>query len=142
MKKNRKTTRRMSVMAATTMRFGVILMVFFIMVIVNILSSNNCAHLLKQKGQLERELARLNDARERELATWASMKTPQKIEEALLRHGLKMPLPRHDQNVFMNRDGRPRAGQLSVAKAAQRVPAVKSAKYVSRSGKAKGRTIR
>ncbi len=140
MKRNRKTTRRMSVMAATTARFGAILLVFFLMVIFNILSSNRCAHLLKQKGVLERDLARLDDAHLRESTRWEAMKTPDNIERALLRHGLKMPMPRYDQNVYMNRDGRPRGGQLSVAKAGQRTTPTKSVKYVAPT--VKRRTVR
>ncbi len=121
--------------AATTMRVGVIFMFFFIMVICNILSSNRCSHLLKQKGQLERELGRLDDTRMREMTRWEAMKTPDNIERALLKHGLKMLLPRHDQNVYMNRDGRPRGGQLSVALASQRTVSVRTAKLTSANSK-------
>ena len=49
------------------------------------------------------------------------MKTPERIEAALLRHGLSMKIPRADQNVQMKADGTPYPGQLSLARARQRL---------------------
>ena len=48
------------------------------------------------------------------------MKTPERVEEALLKHGLAMKLPRADQTVRLRPDGQPLAGQLSVLKAKMR----------------------
>ena len=110
----------MSVVAANTMRFGAILVLFFVMVILNLLSSSSCKQLMKTKGDLERELAKLEDSRMREATRWEEMKTPDRVEEALLRHGLAMRVPRPEQNVQMKPDGTPYPGQLSVARARQR----------------------
>ena len=131
MRKNRKIPKKMSVVATTTMRFGAILVFFFVMVLFNLLSSTSCSQLMKTKGELERELARLEDARMREATRWEEMKTPERVEAALLRHGLSMKIPRADQNVQMRADGTPYPGQLSLARARQRLGFEKTASVSS-----------
>ena len=120
MRKNRKIPKKMSVVATNTMRFGAIIVFFFVMVILNLLSSSSCTQLLKVKGELEREIAKLDDARMRESTRWEEMKTPEKVEEALLKHGLAMKFPRAEQTVRLRPDGQPFPGQLSVSKAKMR----------------------
>ena len=120
MRRNRKIPKKMSVVATNTMRFGAIIVFFVVMVILNLLSSSSCTQLLKVKGELEREIVKLDDARMRESTRWEQMKTPERVEEALLKHGLAMKLPRADQTVRLRPDGRPLAGQLSVSKAKMR----------------------
>ena len=130
MKRNRKIPKKMSVVATNTMRFGAIIVFFFVMVILNLLSSTSCTQLQNANGALEREIAKLDDARTREATRWEGMKTPDKVEEALLRHGLAMKMPRADQMVRLMANGMPRPGQLSVAKAKMRrgqAPAVAKA---------------
>ena len=121
MRKNRRVTKKMSVVATNTMRFGAIIVFFVMMVILNLLSSQSCAQLLKQKGEMERELAKLDDARMRESTRWEEMKTTENIEAALLRHGLSMHTPRPDQTVRLRPDGTPCPGQLSLAKSKSRL---------------------
>ena len=138
MRRNRKIPKKMSVVATNTMRFGAIIVFFFVMVILNLLSSSSCTQLLKTKGELEREIAKLDDARMRESTRWEEMKTPEKVEVALLRHGLAMKLPRADQTVRLKCDGTPRPGQLSLAKAKMRgalAPAVASVTVRKREAK-------
>ncbi len=120
MRRNRKISKRMSVVATNTMRFGAILVFLFLMVILNLLSSSSCTQLMKTKGDLERELVRLEDARMRESTRWEEMKTPERVELALVRHGLSMRVPRPEQSVQMKADGRPYPGQLSLVRARQR----------------------
>ena len=120
MRNNKKVSKQMSVIATNTMRFGAIIVFFFLMVILNLLSASSCKQLMKQKGEMEREIVRLEDSRMRESTRWEEMRTPEKVEMALLRHGLSMKLPRPEQNVVMMADGTPRPGQLSIAKAKQR----------------------
>ena len=69
---------------------------------------------------MEREIAKLDDALLRESTRWEGMQTPEKLEMALLRHGLSMSTPRADRIVRMMDNGLPRPGQLSVAKARSR----------------------
>ena len=120
MKRNRKIPKKMSVVATNTMRFGAIIVFFFVMVILNLLSASSCKQLLKTKGALELELAKQEDARMRESTRWEEMKTPERIERALIRHGLSMRPPRPEQTVRMKPNGTPYVGQLSIAKAKQR----------------------
>ena len=119
MRKNRKMSKRMSVVATNTMRFGAVILSFFVMVILYILSSQSCTRLQNQKGAMEREIVKLDDALLRESTRWEEMKTPEKIEMALLRHGLAMKTPRAEQIVRME-NGVPRPGQISLAKAKAR----------------------
>ena len=120
MRKNRKIPKRMSVVATNTMRFGAIIVFFFLMVILNLLSASSCTQLLKTQGELERELAKLEDSSMRESTRWEEMKTPERVEVALLRHGLLMRPPRPEQTVQMRANGTPYPGQLSLARARQR----------------------
>ena len=119
MRKNRKIPKKMSVMAANSMRFGAIIVFFFVMVILNLLSSSSCTMLLKEKGVKERELAKLEESRTQEATRWEELKTTEKMEVALLRHGLSMKLPRPDQYVRMRSDGTPYPNQLSLKRARQ-----------------------
>ena len=120
MAKNRRIPKRRSVVMTNTMRVGAVLGMLFVMSIINLLASSSCQQLLKAIGEDERELARLEDARQREASRWEEMKTPEKIEQALLRHGLSMRAARADQEVHMKSNGDPYPGQISVAKARQR----------------------
>ena len=99
MRRNRKIPKKMSVVATNTMRFGAIIVFFFVMVILNLLSSSSCTQLQNAKGALEREIAKLEDARTREATRWEKLKTTESIENALFRHGLSMKTPRPDQTV-------------------------------------------
>ncbi len=89
---------------------------------------------------MEREIVKLDDALLRASTSWEEMMTPEKIERALLRHGLSMKTPRADQIVRMMSNGLPRPGQISLAKAKARdelagivtTPARKSARAAVR----------
>lgn len=130
MRKNRKVTKKMSVVAANTMRFGAIIVFFFVMVILNLLSSSSCTMLLKEKGEKERQLRKLEESCTQETARWDEMKATEKLEVALLRHGLSMRLPRPDQCVRLRADGTPYPNQLSLKRARQSAfGAVRPASY-------------
>lgn len=120
MRKNRKIPKKMSVVATNTMRFGAIIVFFFVMVILNLLSSSSCKQLENAKGALEREIVKLDEARMRESTRWEEMKTTENIEAALLRHGLSMRTPGPAQTVRLMADGTPRPGQLSLSRAKMR----------------------
>ena len=120
MRKNRKITKKMNVMTRTAARFGAIIGVLFVMVIINLLASSSCQQIMKSIGDKEKKLERLEDARSREESRWEAMKTPEKIDSALRRHGLAMRPPRGDQTVYMKADGTPYVGQSSMMAAARR----------------------
>ena len=121
----------MSVVAQHTAQIGAVMLMMFVMVIVNLLASSSCSQLMKSIGEKERTLNRLEDECKRESARWEEMKTPEKLELALNRHGLAMRYPKSSQIVRMRPDGRPVPGQLSVAKAVQRAKASCTASYQS-----------
>lgn len=116
MKKNRKMTRRMSRVASTSFHFGAVIIVLFAMVILNLLASSSCQQLSKKIGEDEKLLKQLEDAKRQESTRWDQMKTPEKLEAALLRHGLKMIPPHAAQNIYMKADGTPYPG-YALAKA-------------------------
>ncbi len=127
MRRNRKMPKKMSVMATNTMRFGAIIVVFFVMVILNILSSSSCTQLSARQGEMRREIKKLEDACQRESTRWEEMTTPENVEIALFRHGLSMKAPRAAQTGQMRESGAPRPGQLSLAKAKLRYEGVSAA---------------
>lgn len=120
MRKNKKVSKKMSVIATNTMRFGAIIVFFFVMVIFNLLSSSSCTQLMNEKGQKERELAKLEESFRRESTRWEEMKTPEKVEAALFRLGLKMSTPRPDQQIRLDANGAPCPNQLALKRLRQR----------------------
>ena len=120
MKKNRKRSKKMSVMASRSMHVGGVLVMFFVMVIVNLLASSSCNQLMKSIGEKERQLLKLEEDCERECANWDAMKTCENLDKALLKFGLSMRYTHSDQVVYMASRGRPKPGQVSVARVAAR----------------------
>ena len=123
MKKNRKVSTKMSVLTDATINIGVIFVVAFLAVIMNVMASSGCQQLMKTIGESRKQIGRLDEALQRESTRWEEMKTPARLEAELLRHGLSMKPPRADQNVYMKADGKPRPGQLAVRAAQRRLPA-------------------
>lgn len=131
MRKNKKVSKKMSVVATNTMRFGAIIVFFFVMVILNVLSSSSCSQLMDEKGQRERELAKLEESHRRESTRWEEMKTPERVEAALVRHGLRMSTPRADQCIRLNGRGEPCSDRLALRRFRQRSSAPATASYVA-----------
>ena len=70
---------------------------------------------------MEREIASLDNDQRREATSWEQMTTPDRVEQALICHGLAMKLPRPDQTVRMRSDGTPYPGQLALSKVKRRM---------------------
>ena len=121
MRKNKKMTKRMSVVASNTMHIGAVVLMLFAMVILNLLASSSCQQQHKEIGEKERELAKLEDSFTRESTRWEEMKTRERIDAALRSHGLKMDFAAPDQIVRVLANGKPRAGQTSVRRARARI---------------------
>lgn len=77
---------------------------------------SKCSALGEDIKQREKELRSLDDEYLREEARWNANKTPEKLEAALIAHGLNMVYPKADQLVRMDQRGKPVEGQLSIAK--------------------------
>ena len=116
MRKNKKVSKKMSVVANRSAQIGSVMLAVFLTVLVNLLANSSCAQMMKSIGEKERELARLGDEYARESEKWEEMKSPANLEAALLRHGLAMSYNREDQIVRMKANGKPYEGQISIAK--------------------------
>lgn len=119
MRKNRRRSQKMSVVTGYTFRLGVVFMMLFIMVVVNLIAENACTGLSRKIGDQELVLNRLDDDLRRETARWNAMKSDRHLNQALLKHGLKMVCPRPEQIVRMKPDLTPYESQLSIAHARQ-----------------------
>ena len=129
MRRNRKMPKKMSVMAGRSVQFGAVIVMVVAMAILNVLASSSCKQLANVVREKERQLEKLEDVQKRESARWDEMKTPERLEAALLALGMKMHYPKPEQVVCMDRSGKPYPGQISVARASERNIAAQSAKY-------------
>ena len=111
----------MSVVASRTMYAGAVIVMFFAMVILNLLASSSCTQLMKSIGDKEKLLGKLEESYQRESAKWDEMITPERLEHHLVKHGLSMHYAKPAQTIRMRHDGTPYPGQLSLVKAEARV---------------------
>jgi hypothetical protein len=77
---------------------------------------SKCAQLGQEIRKCEQKFEALEDERVREEARWSEKNTPEKLEEAMLQHGIAMAYPAADQVVRMDVSGRPAEGQLSLVR--------------------------
>ncbi len=129
MKKNKKVSRKMSVVATHVVYFAGVGVMLFVMVILNWIASSNCRQLERDCIKKEEKLKTLDDSLQRETARWEEMKTAERLEVALRNHGLSMHYPNASQTIRMRDDGEPVPGQLSLAKAEQREKGLATANY-------------
>ncbi len=129
MSRNRKVSKKMSVVARRAGSVGALMVLTLAGAMMYICASSSCKELQKRIGEKEKTLERLEGERERECARWEELKTPEKLEQALARHGLAMRYAKPSQIVRLRADGRPVPGQLSVARESQRSRAALTASY-------------
>lgn len=98
-------------------------------VIVYAFARTHNEQLMKSICEKQRLLDRRTDELTRETARWEEMTTPERIEVALRRQGLKMAFAKPCQNIRMTQAGKPRAGQLSVARLQQTTAGRATASY-------------
>ena len=77
---------------------------------------SKCAMLSQEMRKHELKYAALENERVREESRWNEKKTPEKLEQAMLQHGIEMSYPTPEQVVRMDGSGVPLAGQLSVVR--------------------------
>ncbi len=116
MKKNRKRTKEMSVVASRSMHIGAIIMALFVIGIIYLLASSSCTQLQKLIGEKEKKLVKLENDRKRASAAWDSLNSPENLNKMLRKHGLAMYYPHAHQIVRMGKDGRATPGQTSLAR--------------------------
>ena len=74
------------------------------------------AQLGQEIRKCEQKYTALENERVREEARWNEKKTPEKLERAMLQHGILMTYPTAEQVVRMDANGRPVPGQLALAR--------------------------
>lgn len=119
-KRNRK-MKKHTIFTAGSMGIVVLIVTGFIMLMAYWSLDSRCSSISREIGKAEKRYEALEAECVQEMAHWDAMKTPEKLSEKLLRFGLEMKYARQDQIVRMNADGRPVAGQISVARARQRI---------------------
>lgn len=78
---------------------------------------SKCDQLGQDIRKHEQRFDQLEAERVREATRWSDCKTPEKLNQALLRHGLEMGYPAADQMVRMeSASGQPAPGQIALAK--------------------------
>ncbi|MCQ2395315.1 MAG: hypothetical protein MJ249_13625 [Kiritimatiellae bacterium] len=119
-KRNRRVKKNV---AFTTNRMGVIALIIcvFLVGIAYWTFDARCVAIQHEIGKAEKVTRELNKDLQRETATWSMMTSLGKLDERLNRHGLEMQVQKVEQIVNMNRDGRPKPNQLSVARARNRM---------------------
>ena len=127
MKRNRRISTKVSVMAQRSAYVGAVIIALFVTVVLNFLAESSCSQLRNSIGEKEFQLAKLEDECTRESARWEEMQTPERLEQALVRHNLPMRYVKASQTIRMRPDGTPYPNQMSVAKATMRSPAVATA---------------
>ena len=142
MKANRRVSKKMSVIATNSVRFGTILGAFFLMAIFYVLSSSSRTQLTNEQGRMERELSKLEEAFRQESQRWENLTTPESIDAAVARHGLKMAFPRSDQQIHVGAKGVPHPNQLALKRLRQRAATAATAQYKAGTGSRPPRAAR
>ena len=118
--KRNKRTARYSLFTLNAMHLAAIVVSGFIMLMAYWLLDSRCGAIGQEIGDAEKTLAKLDGELERETMKWNEMKTPERLELALKKHGLNMNNPAPDQVIKMTADGRMAPRQMSVVRAQRR----------------------
>ncbi len=94
---------------------GIFLLVIGLVLLYWMMDSK-CAVNGQEIRKYEQKLQSIEAEYAREEARWNEKNTPEKLQEAMLQHGIAMSYPSADQVVRMDASGQPAAGQLSLAR--------------------------
>jgi hypothetical protein len=119
MRRNKR-TKRCSEFTLNTMHIAAIVLSLFIMLMAYWVLDSRCGAIGQEIGAAEKALAKLDGELERETMKWNEMKTPERLELALKKHGLNMNNPAPDQVIKMMPNGRVAPRQMSVVRAQRR----------------------
>ncbi len=126
--KNRRVTKKMSVVAVGTWNIFAMMVFIVAAAILNLMADARCEQEANVIGEKERQIRSLEDAKVREAARWEELKTSEKLEVRLIRNGMKMSYAQPQQIIRMNAAGKVIPGQRSVALANQRARSRSTAK--------------
>ena len=119
MRRNKR-TKRCSEFTLNTMHIAAIVLSLFIMLMAYWVLDSRCGAIGQEIGAAEKALAKLDGELERETMKWNEMKTPERLEIALKKHGLNMNNPAPDQVIKMMPNGKMAPRQISVVRAQRR----------------------
>ncbi len=119
MRRNKR-TKRCSEVTLKTMHIAAIVLSLFIMLMAYWVLDSRCGAIGQEIGAAEKALAKLDGELERETMKWNEMKTPERLELALKKHGLNMNNPAPDQVIKIVPNGRVAPRQMSVVRAQRR----------------------
>ena len=114
MRKNRKHYVQSRVLPPPSVA-GLIMLVVTLALVFWVMDSK-CAQLGQEIRKCEKTFLERENERVREEVRWNEKNTPEKLEQALLQHGLAMDYPAAEQMVRMDAVGQPMEGQLSLRK--------------------------
>ena len=118
--KRNKRTKRCSEFTLNTVHIAALVVSLFIMLMAYWFLDSRCGAIAQDIGAAEKALAKLDGELERETMKWNEMKTPEKLELALKKHGLDMNNPAPEQVIKMLPNGKIAPRQLSVVRALRR----------------------
>jgi len=121
MRRNRK-IRKNSRFASGATGIASLIVSSFIMLMIYWSLDARCTSIMRDIGKAESKLKALEAEHGRETARWNGMKTPERLDEKIVRFGLAMGIPQADQVVRMMPSGRPAPGQMAVARAQAKRP--------------------
>ena len=121
MKKNRKTSKRMSRLVSNTFRAGAAIAALFAVSLLDMFASSSCNQLVKTADAREKILQRRRADLENAQAKWDAKRSSGNLDRTLIKHGISMRHPSPAQIIRMDALGRPVPGQMSLALARQRI---------------------
>ena len=80
-----------------------------------------CTSIARELEAAEKQYKQFTKESERVASRWTELMAVDRLQERLARFGLEMNMPRADQIVRMNAEGRPLPGQIAVARARERL---------------------
>ncbi len=119
-RKNRKIKKRCSGINSASFMFPMLLVLIVSACLTSWFADQRCSQQQKALNAEEAELRALEEEYSRELVRWETMTSPKNLEKELLRHGLAMDRPEAGQIVLLDAAGRPKGGQISMARLAKR----------------------
>ena len=119
-RRNRKIKKRCNGVNSASFMFPMLLVMIVGACLTSWFADQRCSQQQRALNAEEAELRALEEEYGRELVQWETLTGPKNMDKALLRHGLAMDQPGAGQIVRLDGSGRPKGGQLSVARIATR----------------------
>ncbi len=124
MRRNRRVSRKQSVMGMHAMHLGVIILTLLATVIVNQCASASCDRLMNKIGEKERILKRKDAELSRVKARWDAVKSSDGLRRALDARGVEMAAARPDHIIRISSSGAYDRRQRSVSLVRKRFSSV------------------